>query len=123
MSAPRWRALRCPRGTAQRSGFRGGVVHPNAAGGFGTTRQGASPRRLLAADVYRATRQRPWRTPRRSRVVRWSAWGLLRRQEQVGDGFNLGVKLPLPRLKPLPVEQAERGMLGRRRDGEVFRVE
>ena len=52
-----------------------------------------------------------------------SAWGLFRGQQQVGDGFDLGVKLPLPRLKPLTVEQAEGGMLGRRRDGQVLRVE
>ena len=35
----------------------------------GTIRQALSPRRLLAADVYHATRQRPWWNPRRSRVV------------------------------------------------------
>jgi len=51
---------RCPRETAQRTEFRGGEVHPNAAGGFGTIRRGALPRRLLAADVCRATRSRPW---------------------------------------------------------------
>src|SRR2546430_1474229 len=103
--------------------FRGGGFHPNAAGGYETTRQGVSPRRLLAADVYRATRRRPWRTPRRSRVVHWAAWGLFGGQKQVGDGFNLGVKLPLPRLKALPVEQAESRMLGCRRDGHILRVE
>ena len=39
------------------------------------------------------------------------------------DGFDLGVKLTLPRLQPLTVQQAESGMLRRRRDGQVFRVE
>src|SRR5258705_2871370 len=48
--------------------------------------------------------------------------GLLGGQEQVGDGFNLRVKLPLPRLKPLTVEQAEGGMFGRPGDGQVLRV-
>jgi len=32
-------------------------------------------------------------------------------------------KVSLLRLKPLAVEQAERGMFGRRRDGQVFDVE
>jgi tetratricopeptide (TPR) repeat protein len=52
----------------------GGGFHPNAAGVFGTIRRGASPRRLLAADVHRATRQRPWRIPHRSPVGVCSAW-------------------------------------------------
>src|ERR1035437_1993768 len=49
--------------------------------------------------------------------------GLLRGQEQVCDGFNLDVELPLPRLKSLTVEEAEGGMLGRCRDGQVLPVE
>src|SRR5258706_9732447 len=48
---------------------------------------------------------------------------LLGGQEQVGDGFNLGVKLPLPRVKSLTVEQAEGGMLGRPGDSQVLRVQ
>jgi hypothetical protein len=57
------------------------------------------------------------------RLFMCSAWTLFWWQEQVGDGFNLGVKLPLPRLKPLPVEQAESRMLFRRCDCDVLRVE
>src|SRR2546426_10910484 len=95
-----------------------GEFHPNAAGGCGTIRRGASPRRLLAADVHRATRRRPRRTLRRSWAVRCSAWALLGGQQQLGDGFNLRVELPLPRLKSLTVEQAEGGMLGRSGDGQ-----
>ena len=58
MSARLPRASQCLHGTVQRTGFHGGGFHPNAAGGFGTTRRGASPRRLLAVANDRKTDRR-----------------------------------------------------------------
>src|SRR5579864_5373646 len=97
MSVLRRQASLCPSGIAQKREFRGGAIHPNAADECETIRQEASPRRLLAADVYRATRQRPWRTPRRNQFVRCSTLGLFVRQERLGDRFDLRVKFSLPR--------------------------